>query len=165
MGTPTMQDHERALIERGQGDAQQLGVWLNRERVSVDLVLSSTSVRTRQTVEHVTSCWQEHGAITFSDALYLATAGDLLATVQSCDEAAQSVMIVGHNPGIHQLALLLAGTATANDLEEMEMNFPTCALAILKWPDKHVWRSTAPQSAYLEAFLTRHDVARALAAG
>lgn len=164
IGSATMQDHERVLIERGREDALRLGIWLNRSAIKVDQVMSSTSVRTRQTAEQLAQNWCEHDGVVFSDSLYLASAGDVLATVQSCDESHQSVMIIGHNPGIHQCALLLAGQAEHNALRDMEMNFPTCALAILEWQAAYAWRDVNPQSATLKAFYTRHFIADALAA-
>ncbi len=164
LGSASMQDHERALIERGQYDATQLGVWLSRAAINVDQVVSSSSVRTRQTMDHLSLNWHGYGKVVFSDTLYLASAGDMLTAVQAFDESHQSILLIGHNPGIHQLALLLAGQAEHHALQDMEINFPTCALAVLEWNSACAWRNVNPQSATLNAFFTRHSIAQALAA-
>jgi len=122
---PTLPDKERPLAPRGRRDAKLLADHLRRERIAPELVLCSPAVRTRQTLELV----RPPGRIAFLDALYGASCDELLERLRSLPDTVASVMLIGHNPGLQELALELASGSSG--LEQLEAKFPTAALATL----------------------------------
>lgn len=136
-GEATQQDHERRLLGRGQRDAMHLGEWLGKQLWRPDLVLCSSSVRTRQTLEQMNLGLAVPLQAQYSEQLYLASAGDLLQIVQQLDDTIRSAMIIGHNPGIHQLCLMLGQAGDAAHLASVEVSFPTCAMATIELGEQH----------------------------
>ncbi len=139
-------DHTRALSPRGQADAAALGVWLGAQKAWPEQVFCSTATRTRETLAGL---GQTLPTI-LRDKMYLASAGELLAQVQGADDAVTSLMLVGHNPGMHGLLALLVGDyAHEEDADRVSMKFPTAACAILRIT-ANSWKDLAPHSAILE---------------
>jgi phosphohistidine phosphatase len=122
---PGLPDRERPLAPRGRRDANLLAAYLVRERIAPELILCSPAVRTRQTLELV----RPPGRVAFLDALYGASCDELLKRLRSLPETVASVMLIGHNPGLQELALDLASGGAG--LERLEAKFPTAALATL----------------------------------
>lgn len=139
-------DHTRPLSSRGQADAAALGVWLREENALPDQVFCSTATRTRQTLAAIGG----NLPTILRDKMYLASAGELLAQLQNADDAVHTLMLVGHNPGMHGLLALLVGEyADEKDADRVIMKFPTAACAILRI-EAASWKDVAPQSAVLE---------------
>ncbi len=103
-----VEDHERPLNRRGREAAQRLGKTLPAALGALDLVLCSTALRTRQTAELVLAGIAAPPRILFEDALYLAGPSALLRRLKRLEESAGAVMVIGHNPGLHELAIALA---------------------------------------------------------
>jgi phosphohistidine phosphatase len=106
-------DHERQLAPRGRAVLPEIAHAIS-ERLDgqpLDLVLCSTSTRTRETVEVVAQSAPAVAAarLKLDAKLYLADPARLLKTLRRVPENAATVLICGHNPGLHQLALLLLG--------------------------------------------------------
>ena len=93
--------------------------YLSEERIRPGLILCSTAVRATETLEGV---GLSDDAL-FERELYGASAGELLARIRRLPDEVESAMLVGHNPGMHDLALRLGGTG------DVERKFPTGALA------------------------------------
>lgn len=129
---PGQSDHGRTLDVSGQAAAAAIGRALRNLGLSPDLVLVSSSRRTLQTLEALEP-WDETPLIEPMDALYLATAPQMLAILQRVTDTVRSVMVIGHNPGLHDLALTLAGahamSATTQPASRLAGGFPTGALA------------------------------------
>jgi len=125
-------DHERPLNARGQEAARRLGRFLAGADALPDLVLCSSALRTRQTFEGLAAELAEPPPCQVERDLYLASAGDLLSRLQAVPEAIQSVMVIAHNPGIGELAQLLAASGDAGLRRELARKFPTGALAQLR---------------------------------
>ncbi len=100
--------------------------------LSPDIILVSSARRTLQTQEALEP-WDETPLVEPMDGLYMATARQMLPVLHGVAETARSVLLIGHNPGIHELALLLAGAhamqASNPDLQRLAQGFPTAALA------------------------------------
>ena len=103
-----VEDEERRLSRRGRDDARVVGEVLPNALGALDLVLCSSARRTRDTAELVLASFTPSPKILFEDGLYLAGPAALLKRLTELDEADGSVMLVGHNPGLHELALALA---------------------------------------------------------
>ena len=104
---PTLRDRDRPLAPRGRKAAKRVGRWARRHDVRPQLVVCSSAVRARQTLERVLPGLGEP-AVWIEVTLYAAAADTLLARVRALPEEVDEAMLVGHNPGLMELALLLA---------------------------------------------------------
>ena len=125
---PTLPDRERPLAPRGRRDAKRIADHLVRLGIAPELVLCSSARRTRETLELLEPAL---GAATVSleAELYAAWAGALLERLHAVPETVASVMLIGHNPGLQELALELV--SAGDELARLEAKFPTAALATL----------------------------------
>ena len=136
-GQPGLSDFDRPLNARGRDAADRMRRAIGQRRLTFDIVVSSPSARTRETLAliGIDAQWEE--------PLYLAEPDTLLGIVRTLPAAAQSALVVGHNPGLHELVLKLA-RADANGLRQRVLGkFPTGALALLDL-DVESWSETAP---------------------
>lgn len=155
-GDGALPDAERPLAERGRGDAQRLAAFLRRRRLRPAAVLCSPSLRTRQTL-HLIGPALSDAPVALEPRLYEATAGTLLSLLAATPAEVASVLLVGHNPGLADLALLLAGSGKSGPLGRMAEKYPTGALAILTHPG--AWTALAPGCCKLEEFVRPADLA------
>jgi len=129
---PKLPDHARPLNARGRQNAVAMRQHLQALGIAPELVLVSSARRTLQTMQAL-GPFAATTRVAPLDALYLANVGQLLAALHAVDEAISSVLVIGHNPGLHELALQLAGAhAMAQPRPEMQNlaeGFPTGALA------------------------------------
>jgi len=144
----TLADHERPLAPRGRRDAMRISAHLARLDVEPDLVLCSSAVRTRETLDLLLPAVGSSTVIV-EDDLYGASAEMLLERIRLVTDDVASAMVIGHNPGLEQLALMLA--SAGNELERLEAKFPTAALATLEFAQG--WSRLAPSAATLTAFV------------
>lgn len=150
-------DHARQLTERGRTDAAQLGLWLARNHISWDMIACSPAQRTRQTLAILTESMNITAPCDYEDALYLASAGDLLTYMQKLDKGIESLLLIGHNPGLHQLALTLAKPGNNDALRAVAYEFPTSALLKLSCPIES-WGELAPRCAPIEGYWNRYHI-------
>ena len=125
----TAEDHERRLSRRGREAARRVAESLEAALGGLDLVLCSTALRTRETAELVLAGFAAPPRILHEDALYLAGRAVLLRRLRRLDESAGSVMVIGHNPGLHELALALAAPDSPRFQALAAGKFPTTARA------------------------------------
>jgi phosphohistidine phosphatase len=128
---PELADHERPLAPRGKRASKAIAKHLVEEGIEPALVLCSSAVRTRETLDRIASALGSP-EVEIEDELYGAGAATLLERLRRVPDSAAAVMLIGHNPGIEELAMELAGTG--EDLERMERKYPTAALATLTVP-------------------------------
>ena len=153
---PGLSDHSRPLNARGRAAAAAMRKALLGLALSPDVVLVSSARRTLQTLEALEP-WEEMPIIEPMDALYLASAAQLLKVLNGVSETARSVMVIGHNPGLHDLAVQLAGGARdPGDARRLQEGFPTGALAEFVVPG--AWRTLGPGGARLHRFVCPRDL-------
>jgi len=135
---PSGHDHDRRLDERGRLDAAAIGAWIGRHPPVPDAVLVSTAVRAQQTWEIARDAMkdamqeQPQPQTELLDELYGAEPTQLLRIIRMAEGTdPQRLMLIGHNPGMHELALMLAGSGDAAAQKSLEDNLPTAGLAIL----------------------------------
>ena len=132
---PSGRDQDRRLDDRGRRDAAEIGSWIGRHPPFPDSVLVSPAVRATQTWEIAWEAMQDlmpQPRIEFLPELYGADPAQLLEAVHAAVAADPKVlMLVGHNPGMHELALALTGSGDAAAKKALEDNLPTTGLAIL----------------------------------
>jgi len=114
-------DHDRPLSARGRRAADAVGRYLREHGIEPELVLCSSSTRTRETLARIGLSGQ------VEPGLYGASAGELLTRVRELPASLGSVLVIGHNPGMHDLALALTG--------EPRDKYPTGALAVIELED------------------------------
>ncbi len=153
-----MADRDRALSPRGQHTARAMRQAMQRLGLTPDLVLISPARRTQETLEALEP-WDEAPLIETIDHLYLASTKQLLDALHGVPETVRSVMIVGHNPGLHELALALDETGRAvpaPTLAHLRAGYPTGALAEFSVPGP--WHRLDPGGAQLVRFLRPRDL-------
>ncbi len=155
-------DYDRALIERGRRDAERIAAFVAEAGMIPDLVIFSAAERTRETATIVLAAWPRPVEARAEPALYDATRPAIHAIVRALPDAAASVMLVGHNPGVAELANVLAGRGAKIDMLRMAGKFPTSGLAALEF-DVDRWRDAAYGAARLTRFATPDDLSAASA--
>lgn len=150
-------DFDRPLAPRGEMASKAMGQYFELADIHPDLVLCSPSARTRATLENVLPALGSPKAVTYDDGLYHASSRSLVDRLKSISPEHSSVMIIGHNPGMENLAHFLIGKGHSEDLARIRGKFPTAALAILELP-KGGWPGIAPQSCHLHSFVVPRDL-------
>lgn len=159
--SPEIEDHDRELLDRGRTDAPKVGLYLAAKSYLPDLILSSTARRTRETVELVIEKLPRKQHIEYTDRLYLAGSREMLAVIRAVPETAKTVLVVGHNPGMEQLATSLSRQPVKRKERDrfdlIEEKFPTCALAVLDFGAAR-WRELSPGRGELIDFVRPRDL-------
>jgi phosphohistidine phosphatase len=143
---PGLADHDRPLAPRGHRAAGLLAAHLDAAAVRPAVVLCSSSLRTRETLAAIVPALGEELEIRIDPALYGAGAARLLELLRRLPDTAPSAMLIGHNPGVQELALGLAAAGPAH--AALADKFPTGALATLdvevaRWRDVDQATATA----------------------
>ncbi|MCC7321241.1 MAG: histidine phosphatase family protein [Rubellimicrobium sp.] len=149
---PGQEDAERPLNAHGRDEAGQIGRWLSSRGYRPDLVLSSPAQRTVETMEHLLAALGAEPATRIEPALYAAGMPALMATLRAVE--GQTVLVIGHNPGIADLAAALVHDRPFNP---RFADFPTGATAVidLALPG---WDGIAPGLGALRDFVTPDDL-------
>jgi phosphohistidine phosphatase len=146
-------DRERPLTRRGLEDARRVGEHLAQRGLTPQLAVASNAKRARQTLEQALDAFPEHVAHLIENTIYNATADHLLEILRQSPDRAETLLVVGHNPGFSELALALAGSGDAEALQRMRLKYPTAALAVLEFPLES-WAKASFGGATLASFLT-----------
>ena len=147
---PRLADHDRPLAPRGRRASKAIAEYLRRQRSAPRLVLCSSSERTRETLKRISAGLRGEVEVQIEERLYTASASGLLERLHEVHARVDSVMLIGHNPALGDLALSLAGTGV--DLRRLTEKFPTAGLATLAF--RGSWEELAPEAARLIAFVT-----------
>jgi phosphohistidine phosphatase len=154
---PSGRDQDRRLDERGHRDATMIGDWLGRHPPFPDLVQVSPAVRAKQTWELAWEVMKEHAPppqVEFSAELYAADAAQILETIRTASVTdPKHLMVVGHNPGMHELALMLIGGGDAAGRQALADNLPTSGLAVFDFATND-WNEVAFRRGKLILFVS-----------
>jgi len=164
---PDVPDHDRPLARRGIQAAPLMGRWLREAGLLPGQVLCSTARRARETWQFAQTGLAATPPVTFDVRIYEGAAMDLLTVIREVPPATGTLLLIGHNPAIEDLALLLATApgatagpgpagAAPGDLDRMRSKFPTAAMAVLEFHG--AWPGLAPGQAGLTAFVTPRDL-------
>ena len=128
---PHAGDEQRSLDPPGRGDAVRSGRWMMVQGLAPDVALVSPAARTLETWECVAPFFPR-ARLEIRDALYEALPEDIAAEIAAFSAEADTVMVVGHNPGLQELAvnLMVDGLAGAGDVEKLAGGFPTSTVAV-----------------------------------
>lgn len=125
-------DHDRALSPQGEAESTRAGLFLKESALLPEKALCSTAIRARATLGLTAQAAETLIQADFANKLYLANPGDILKQIQDVEGNPSSVMVVGHNPGLHQLCLTLAQSGEQNALTFLAHRFPPATLAVFK---------------------------------
>jgi phosphohistidine phosphatase len=152
---PELADHDRPLAPRGRRAAKLIAKHLRRQGIAPELVLCSSAARTRETLELIAPALGEAAPVRVEDELYAAPEQVLLERLRAVEDSVESLLLIGHNPGVQQLALLLAGSGEM--VGAPARKYPTAALATLEFNGR--WHELGEGSAELTAFVTPKQLA------
>jgi phosphohistidine phosphatase len=154
---PSGKDIDRRLDDRGRADAATVGTWLKANPPLPGLVCVSTAVRARQTWELIAAelaAVSPAPVVAHLEELYSAGPAELLAVIRgAAEQDPAQLMVVGHNPGLHELALGLTGRGDAEALKALDANLPTSGLAVIEFPIDD-WDDIAFRGGRLLRFVT-----------
>jgi len=146
-------DFDRELAPRGEQAAPAMGAYMRSVDLSPELVLCSPALRAVQTARLTLCELPETPKIEFDERLYHAGSDNLLAILYEVSDAYASIMIIGHNPGLHVFALDLVGASRGDLVGAMSTKFPTGALAVFSF-DVQNWTEIEARQATLNVFMT-----------
>ena len=147
-----VEDRERRLNRRGREAARRVGRYLPATIGALDLVLCSSAVRTRETMDLVLTDYRVQPRGIIEDELYAASAEKLMERLRQLDEADRNVLLIGHNPGVYELAIILADANSPDARELASGKFPTAARASFEIP--HRWSALGGSRYELIAYVT-----------
>jgi len=145
-------DFDRALNARGLEDARATGAYLATELLIPDLALVSPALRTRQTWEQAAAALSGT-PVRLEASIYDAETSTLLKLVRGIDDTVGCAILVGHNPGLAELAELLTGHGDRYAFARLQTKFPTSAVAVIDIPADS-WAEAAPRCGRLDRFVT-----------
>jgi phosphohistidine phosphatase len=146
-------DHERGLTERGRADAARLGAFIGDEKITVQAAAHSGARRTRETLAVVLGKLPGVVAVSIEPRLYEATDAAFMSVVRAGAAKNKTILLVGHNPTIGDIACRLSGTGDRRTLLKMGMKFPTSALAVIDFKGER-WSDVADGAGRLLHFAT-----------
>ena len=153
---PALADRDRPLAPRGRRNAAVLAAELARIPIAPELVLCSPARRTRETLDAISDELPQGAEIRFEERVYGASAEGLVDLLAGLPGAVASVLLIGHNPGLQRLALLLAGRGDAPVLTRLAAKFPTAAIARLAFSGRR-WRDLDAGAAELKQLWSPKD--------
>jgi len=143
---PDVADHDRPLAKRGKQDAPLVGRWLRDHSYQPEVVVCSDARRTRQTWKLVARELGGSPQVRFDPRAYAASPLALLYLARELPAGCRSALVIGHNPGVSDLARSLVVP------DGQGLSFPTAAVAVLEFDGD--WATLAPGQARLLDFST-----------
>lgn len=150
-----LDDHERPLSARGVRAARLIGHHLGAQRTSIQLVLCSSAVRTRQTLDHILGSIGSP-EVRIEPGIYHAGVRELSDLLRGVDERIGSVLVLGHNPTMQALAEFLVGSGDEQAVNQIQQKFPTAGLATVTIPV--AWKDLAEGCGYLQSFVVPREL-------
>jgi phosphohistidine phosphatase len=144
-------DRNRALVDRGKREAGQIGAYLTSHALTPDGVVLSPARRVQETWTHL--ALKPGSGATTNDHVYEATPQDIFRIVAGTAAKVRSLLVVGHNPSLHEVALLLIASGDIEARERLREKLPTAGLVVIDFAFDD-WRKLHPQSGRLERFVT-----------
>jgi phosphohistidine phosphatase len=154
---PDMEDVDRPLAPRGARAADRMRDYLDAEEIRPELVLCSSALRTRETLARILPGLGSELTVRIEPSVYSFDADALLQRLQQLPADVGSVMLIGHNPAMQELASVLA--AEGDRLDELRRGFPTAALAEVDLGGS--WRTLAPGTGRLTRFIVPRELGSA----
>ncbi|WBU29110.1 histidine phosphatase family protein [Rhodopseudomonas palustris] len=152
---PSGKDHDRRLEDRGRSDAAEIAAWLAAEHLMPDQVLISTATRTRQTWDVLSELFpaNREPQVEYPPEMYSASSSQLLQAIHEVSAGINQLMLIGHNPGLHELALALTCTCNEAERRKLSGSMPTAAVVVIDFPIAD-WADAAFGTGKLQHFVS-----------
>jgi phosphohistidine phosphatase len=157
---PGMADQDRTLNKRGRADARVIGGYLERHGFVPDLAVVSTAQRTRATWDLVAGELAQQPPVSYEPRLYTAGGRAIVAVVKETAAAVRTLLVIGHNPGLHEAARLLIASGDVEARERLNEALPTAGLVVIDFAGRS-WRKVHAHGGRLERFVTPRSLAEA----
>lgn len=154
---PLLEDFDRPLAKRGRSAARRIAEWLTRNKIRPLLVLCSPAARARQTLDLISDAIGSDAKVIYDKGLYLAEGDALLARIRAIDSHVGCLLVIGHNPGLQDLAVMLASSAGKREHARLVEKFPTASVAWFS-VDGAGWADIGPTTTGLIEFLRPADL-------
>jgi len=148
-----MEDHARKLVERGRKDAGRIGAFMAAHALKPDRVLVSPAERTQETWKYLSLALRPTASATLVERLYDATPHTILSAIKETPASAHTLMVVGHNPGLQEVALMLIASGDIDARERLHEKLPTSGLVIIDFAFDD-WARLHPESGRLALFVS-----------
>jgi phosphohistidine phosphatase len=155
-----MPDHARPLNGRGREAAKRIGAYMAHHDLKPDLVLCSTAERTRETWTLVAKELPRPPAATYEERLYDSTAGQILSVLREAPAEKYQLLVIGHNPGLHELAVYLIAAGDVAARERLRENLPTGGLVVIEFAIED-WKALHRHAGRLERFIEPRTISAA----
>lgn len=156
---PGERDRDRKLTKRGRADAPAIGAYMARHGLVPDRTLVSPAARAQETWELLAPAFAKMPAVANDERIYNASAEKLMVMVAET-RGPLSLLVVGHNPGMHDLALRLTASGDVEARERLMESLPTSGLVVIDLPFDN-WSKLHPHAGRLERFVTPRLIAAA----
>lgn len=150
-------DHDRPLAERGRVASPQMGRYMAEERLRPDLVIISPARRARETWKLARAAFLQDIPEKVEPLIYEAAASTIFDVIRQTPPDVDVLLLVGHNPGFHELALNLIGEARPADVARLQHKYPTAGLAVIDL-DVETWTGLREHAGKLERFETPKSI-------
>jgi phosphohistidine phosphatase len=150
-------DFDRPLSKRGHKAARTIGRELKAQGLTFDSVIASPAARVVETVSGVSEGYGRAIEPAFDERIYMASVATLLSVVRETDDAVGRLLVIGHNPGLEALAMLLTRDDGNGLRREMAAKYPTATVAEIALPIDH-WRDAAAGRGELARFIRPRDL-------
>jgi phosphohistidine phosphatase len=154
---PVERDFDRPLNGRGRRAAHRMGQYLKDEALAFDQVVASPALRVQQTVAGIEDGYGAPLKPVYDRRIYMASASSLLELVHGLDDRYARVLLVGHNPGLEDLVLMLVPQTAAGLRDEVEIKYPTATLAELRFNTDH-WAAVHKRGGTLARFMRPREL-------
>jgi phosphohistidine phosphatase len=151
---PGLDDHDRPLNKRGRQSAKIMAKYLSRAEIKTDLVICSTTTCAKQTLDPIAKAINP-SKIILERKVFVGAQHELWEQLWNIPKGTKSVLLIGHNPALQNLALELA--QTGKPLPLAGDKFPTCAMASFRF--RGAWKALEPHAAELISFITPKTIA------
>lgn len=152
-------DRDRELTARGRADAPVIGAYMAQHRLVPDLALVSPVTRAEETWILIAEAFKKTPRAVKDERIYNATTETLVQIISAAGDA-RTLLVVGHNPGLHDLAVQLIASGDVETRERVEEKLPTCGLVVLDFTFDD-WSSLHDNSGRLERFVSPRLIAEA----
>ena len=150
---PGMRDRDRPLAARGLKEAPQMGAFMAHHKLVPRHALVSPARRTRETWDGLAGVLPGSIPVFYEDRLYDATPEAIMAVIKETPPDIRTLIVIGHNPGLHETARLLIASGDVEARERLNEGLPTSGLAVIDFAGND-WEKLHPRGGRLERFVT-----------
>jgi len=150
---PGASDQDRPLSARGRAEAHRLGLYMARHALVPDRVIVSSAMRARETWELVAAAFPAPPPANHEARVYQAAPQDILDVIKECAPSTRALLLIGHNPALQELAVLLIATGEVEARQHLKEDFPTAGLAIIDFAVDD-WSRLHPHAGRLDRFVS-----------